>query len=215
MLQKQFGNFLNPCTDKISWKCNAERDLKSLILQCFSQNVSKRDHSCNCNTVEKGSLWLLPVARGSSPAVQQKMGEGQRAVWLLPGWMVYVQHVGNRVTLLGNSPTLLPVRKMDQKSFTDFMEENAEPFATLPMPQPLFNVSPCRQHQHGVRQLLGVFYKFWTLTKEVYWWHNCFSLLADFKLAFKLLSVFSWFFLCFPEESCFYTPSFSCARRHI
>lgn len=168
--------------------------------------------------MEKGSLWLLPVPRGSTPAVQQTVGEGQRAVWLCTylDERVYTQHVGNGVTLLGNPPTLLPVRKMDQESFTDFVEENAEPFSALPTPQPLFNVFPCSQHQHRIRQLLEVFYKFWTLTEEVYWWHNCFSLLADFKLAFKLLPVFSWFFLCLLEESCFYTPGFLlCYEKYL
>lgn len=41
-LQKQFTHFLNPCIDKISWKYNAERDLKDLAHQSFSQNTASR-----------------------------------------------------------------------------------------------------------------------------------------------------------------------------
>lgn len=41
-LQKQFTHFLNPCTDKISWKYNAEIDCKALVFQSFSHNAASR-----------------------------------------------------------------------------------------------------------------------------------------------------------------------------
>lgn len=59
--------------------------------------------------------------------------------------------------------------------------------------------SPHDQHQQSVGWILGVPIHSEHWLKKFIKWHNCLHLWADFKLAFKLQSVFSWLLLCLLE----------------
>lgn len=72
IFQKQFAPFLHLCIDKISWKRNAKRDLNSLILQHFFQNVSTMTTTIIATWEKENEITLSLVASplpGSNPAI--------------------------------------------------------------------------------------------------------------------------------------------------
>lgn len=87
--------------------------------------------------------------------------------------------------------------------FIDFVGEGAKPFSAFP---PHCH-SSVFSHVINISIVLGGFEEFcinsehWL--KKFIHSHNCFYLFADFKLAFRLLSVFSGVLLCLLEALCF------------
>ena len=86
ILRKQFGNFLNPCTDKISWKCNAERDLEGQS-SVFSQNASSMTTAITAMLWRREVFGCFQFHGAAPPLFNRRLGRGKEQCGCVRTWM--------------------------------------------------------------------------------------------------------------------------------